>query len=136
MRRVVHASVIALALTTGVSAASRSNSATIVLAPPSSGTLTATSVWPRVGDSVSFAVTYPKQLDKYGVRIILNCFQDGVMVYGESEPYSSTFTLGANSVWGQTGGSAYCVADLYYWSGGTNPTFNWLATTNFTAAGY
>ena len=98
-------------------------------------TPTATTGWPALGDSVTFNVTYAKQLDKFGVRIQVLCYQDGNLVYGEAGPYNQAFQLGgAMSVWLQGGGPADCVADLFYWSYNGGQKFNWLASTNFAAA--
>ena len=135
MKRLLFGSIVGLALAAAsVSVAARgSNPATIVLVPPGGGAVP-TTIWPRLGDGVAFATTYPKQLDKYGVGVHLSCFQNGSLVYSETQPNTATFTLGGtSSPWRTTGGPAYCVADLYYWN---SQGFNWLAGAQFTASGY
>lgn len=98
---------------------------------PTTGTLT-----PRLGDYVSFTVTYPKTLDHYGVRIQVLCYQDGNLVYGMAGPYDYQFLLGGSmSQWYLNGGPAECHADLYYWSYNGGQKFNLLATTTFNADG-
>jgi len=83
--------------------------------------------------------------------VALSCFEDlngnGVtdmtvggpeQVYGELDPPSAVFSLGAgSSLWLEIGGSATCTADLmaYGWKGGVE-TVRTLATTgNWAAAG-
>ena len=136
MRRVLFTSLVGLALAAPtISAAPRTTDpSTIVLMPPTSAPTS--SVWPRLGDPVGFAVTYPKTLSHYSVRVQVACYQNGNLVYADAMPYTYTFTLGGSaSQWTINGGSASCVADLYYWGNGNGPNFNWLATTGFNAAG-
>ena len=106
---------------------------TIILnTPPSSASATP---WePRLGDWVTFTVTYPKTLDHYGVRIQVLCYQNGNLVYGEAGPYDQAFLLGgAMSPWYMNDGSATCHADLYYWSYNGGQKFNPLAWVEFAA---
>jgi len=140
MKRLLFGAAIALVLSTGmVSAASRDNVvATIDLnvpafaAPTTSGTTSA--IWPRLGDSVTFNVSYPKNLDHYGVRIQVLCYQNTVLVYGEAKQWDQQFLLGgAMSTWLLTNGDADCVADLYYWSNSGGQKWNFLAETQFHA---
>ena len=95
-------------------------------------------IWPSLGDTVTFAVTYPKTVEKFGPRIQVMCYQDGSLVYGEAGPWYQGFLLGgAGSLWlydSSTQG-ALCIADLYYWSYQGGQKFNWLASVEFDAAG-
>ena len=100
-------------------------------------TATVAESWePVLGDWVSFTVTFAKQVERYGPRVQLICYQGTTLVYGEAGPYEQSFLLGGgSSIWRTVGGSANCVADLYYWSyTGGQQQFNWLASTQFTAA--
>ena len=105
-------------------------------ARPSAGT------WaPNLGDWVTFTVTYPEKLERYGVRIQVLCYQDdGKLVYGEAGPYNQAFLLGGiMSQWYLSDGAADCHADLYYWSYNGGQKFNPLASVDFHAlsrAGY
>jgi hypothetical protein len=112
--------------------------ATIALNVPASQvqSFTAT-MWPILGDSVTFSVTFPKSVEKNGARIQLVCYQGETVVYGEAGPYNTTFLLGgSSSEWLNTSnGPAHCVADLYYWSYQGGQKFNWLASTEFDAGG-
>ena len=94
-------------------------------------------IWPSLGDSINFAVTFPKSAEKFGPRIQVACYQGDQLVYAEAGPYYQYFLLGgASSDWLNTSqGPAHCVADLYYWSYQGGQKFNWLATTEFEAAG-
>ena len=94
-------------------------------------------IWPAIGDSVTFAVTYPKTAEKYGPRIQVMCYQNGTLVYAEAGPYYHAFLLGgARSDWlNNSPGPATCVADLYYWSYQGGQKFNWLASVQFDAGG-
>ena len=106
---------------------------TINLAPPTA--VAATAGWPHLGDWVNFQVTFPKSVNKYGVRIQVICYQNGNLVYGEAGPYTQSFLLGGgSSEWLRMGGAADCTADLYYWSYNGGQKFNWLASTEFAAA--
>jgi hypothetical protein len=106
--------------------------ASIILNAPSQ---TVAPAWaPRLGDVVTFTVSYPKTLDHFGVRIQVLCYQDGNLVYGEAGPYSQGFLLGgAMSPWYLNDGAADCHADLYYWSYNGGQKFNPLATVGFSA---
>ena len=138
-RLLLGATVAFVCSTVAISAAPRTDAvATIDLnvpsfaAPTTSGTSSA--IWPRLGDSVSFSVSYPKNLDHYGVRIQVLCYQNGALVYGEAKPWDQQFLLGgAMSTWFLTNGNASCVADLYYWSYNGGQKWNFLAETQFDA---
>jgi hypothetical protein len=138
MRRIVMGSLVglALAVTTTSAAPARNDSPTIVLVPPTGIQTPTTTAWPRVGDTVAFVVTYPKQLDRYALRIQIVCYQNADMVWADAAPYDSTFVLGGTSSdWVITGGAANCAADLYYWSYNGGQKLNWLAATYFDVAG-
>ena len=119
-----------------VGAASPKNepSAIVLNTPRASGSATP---WePRLGDNVTFTVTYPKTLDHYGVRIQVLCYQNGNLVYGEAGPFDQAFLLGgAMSSWFMTDGPATCHADLFYWSYNGGQKFNPLAWVEFSAEG-
>lgn len=109
---------------------------TIILNQPPSLAGTAGSWEPRLGDYVTFTVTYPKTLDHYGIRIQVLCYQDGELVYGMAGPYDYAFLLGGSmSQWYLNDGPAQCHADLYYWSYNGSQKFNLLASTEFSALG-
>lgn len=140
MKRLLLGATVALVCSTvAISAAPRTDAvATIDLnipsfaAPTTSGTSSA--IWPRLSDSVSFSVSYPKNLDHYGVRIQVLCYQNGALVYGEAKPWDQQFQLGgAMSTWFLTNGDADCVADLYYWSYSGGQKWNFLAEVQFHA---
>src|SRR5678815_4917071 len=139
MKRLLLGAATAFILSTvAISAAPRTDAvATINLnvpgyaAPTTSSTPT---IWPRLGDSVTFIVTYPKTLEHYGVRIQVLCYQNGTLVYGEAKPWDQQFLLGgAMSTWFLANGDADCVADLYYWSYNGSQKFNFLAEAQFHA---
>jgi hypothetical protein len=98
------------------------------------GTSSDGSVWPSLGDAVTFTVTYPKSADKFGPRIQVLCYQNGELVYGQAGPYNGYFLLGgAMSDWYLNDGPATCRADLFYWSYSGGQKFNLLASTEFEA---
>ena len=92
---------------------------------------------PSLGDWVTFTVTYPKTVERFGPRIQVLCYQDGTLVYAEAGPHYQSFLLGGgSSPWlNNSPGPARCVADLYYWSYQGGQKFNWLASTEFEAGG-
>ena len=126
----------------GLSAGQRNSSerttepSTVTLNPPTTARTGSLSAWPALGDYVTFSATYPKQLESKGVRIQVMCYQNGDLVFGMAGAHDYDFLLGgAMSNWYLNGGPASCVADLYYWSYNGGQKFNWLASTNFDAAG-
>ena len=141
MRRFVFASIAGAALLAAtVSAAPKSETAaTIALTLPTGMVAAASSgIWPAIGDSVSFTVTFPKSVEKFSPSIQVLCYQSGKLVYGEAGPYTQSFRLGGSgSAWlyySSTTG-ADCIADLFYWSYQGGQKFNLLASTDFDAAG-
>ena len=139
-RLLLGATVAFVCSTVAISAAPRPDAvATIDLnvpsfaAPPTGGTSPA--IWPRLGDAVTFNVSYPKNLEHYGVRIQVFCYSlNGTLIYGEAKPWDQPFLLGgAMSTWFLTNGEADCVADLYYWSNSGGQKWNFLAETEFHA---
>jgi hypothetical protein len=89
---------------------------------------------PRLGSTVSFTAVYPGNVKTPRVEVL--CYQNGALVYGEAGSPTDTFQLGGGgSLWLTAGGSASCVANLYYftWNAGT-PGTTYLATTSFAAA--
>jgi len=131
MRRMLFGTLVAFMMAAAVTSAAgarNTNTATIALAGPTAPL----GAWPNLGDWVSFTVTFPKQLESKNVRIQVACYQNGNLVYADAQTYTASFELGGSaSQWWSNGGGATCVADLYYWGG--NGSFNWLATTQFTA---
>jgi hypothetical protein len=90
---------------------------------------------PHLGGSASFTVVFPGNVKTPRVEVL--CYQNGALVYGEAGSPDNIFTLGGGgSLWLDAGGSASCVANLYYftWNGG-QPATTYLATTSFDAAG-
>jgi hypothetical protein len=137
MRTASLALVAALVLPVATASAQRRNTepSTIVLNPPAAAR-SADAGWPRLGDWVTFTATYPRQLESKGVRVQVLCYQDSQLAYGMAGASDYQFLLGgAMSQWYMNDGAASCVADLYYWSYNGGQKFNWLASTNFDAAG-
>jgi len=139
MKRLILGATIALVLSTAMASATPRTDAiaTINLDVPGFAAVptgsTTPVIWPRLGDTVTFSVTYPKTLERYGVRIQVLCYQNGALVYGESKKWNQQFVLGGSaSTWVLTNGDASCVADLYYWSDG-GQKWNFLAETQFDA---
>lgn len=88
---------------------------------------------PMLGTSVAFASGYPTTTKNPWISV--DCFEGGVLVYGEGGGPSHTFQLGgATSVWNTVGGAASCTAELgdLYWKGG-HEYYTYLATTTFSA---
>jgi hypothetical protein len=142
MRRTVIAAlvlgVITLSVAPVVSAPKPSTTASSIVLNGPSGSPLATSLtaglWPQLGDTITFSVSYPKTVEKYGPRVQVICYQAGILVFGMAGPHNYVFQLGgASSEWLTNGGGADCVADLYYWSYNRGQQFNWLASTQFTA---
>jgi hypothetical protein len=122
--------------TGGVSAAAGRTGATLTLNAPPLAASAGSAIWPQLGDTITFTSSYPKQLDHYGVRVQVVCYQAGVLVWAQSTTAAGAatngFKLGGDSSpWKDTGGGADCNADLYYWSYGGTMQFNWLASTTF-----
>jgi hypothetical protein len=140
MKRTALGLAIALALSTTPLIAAGNNKtqpSSIILNTPTQVASSGTTAWePKLGDYVTFTVSYPKTLDHYGVRIQVLCYQDGNLGFAMAGPYDYSFLLGgAMSQWYLTGGPATCHADLYYWSYNGGQKFNLLASTDFDAAG-
>ena len=96
---------------------------------------TFSSTIPHLGVYVTFTVVYPTNVKTPRVEVL--CYQNGALVYGEAGSPSDSFQLGGGgSLWLTAGGSASCVANLYYftWNGG-QPGTVYLATTSFNAVG-
>jgi len=139
MRRVLFGSLAAcVLLVVSVSAAPRTEvQPAIALNVPVTLASTESTIWPALGDSVTFSVTFPKSVEKYGPRIGVMCYQGDTLVYGEAGPYYQAFLLGgASSIWhNDSQGPAHCVADLFYWSYQGSQKYNYLASTEFDAGG-
>ena len=141
MRRILFGLLAAFVLFAAtVSAAPRvATTASIALVRPTTSVFSSAeaSIWPGLGDAVTFTVTIPKSAEKFGIRIQVMCYQGDLLVYGEAGPYYQSFLLGGGSSdWlNNSPGPAHCVADLYYWSYQGGQKFNHLASTEFDAAG-
>jgi hypothetical protein len=93
----------------------------------------AASTRPALGSTVSFDTGYPKSTKNPRIEVL--CYQGGALVYGEAGGVNDSFLLGGGgSLWKDGGGSADCMANLFYfgWKAGTQ-TYNKLATTAFAA---
>jgi hypothetical protein len=87
---------------------------------------------PYLGGSVTFTTAYPSGTKNPVVS--LECYQNGVAVFGQvGWPAGSYLLGGIESDWMTNGGSAYCDADLQTYD--KNGAASVLATTGFTAAG-
>ena len=87
---------------------------------------------PALGDYVTFTTVIPSNVQNPRVEVL--CYQNDVLVYGESNGPDWAFQLGgASSLWLANGGPASCVANLYYFT--SHSTAVYLATTNFDATG-
>ena len=138
MRRFLIGSLVACVGAVTISAAPKPVApATIELNGLATAVATPNAIWPALGDSVNFQVTFSKSAERFGPRIQVACFQGDQLVYAEAGPYYQYFLLGgASSDWLNTSqGPAHCVADLYYWSYQGGQKFNWLASTEFEAGG-
>src|SRR6266508_136669 len=95
----------------------------------------AASVQPSLGSEVAFATGYPTNVKNPRIEVL--CYQGTTLVYGEAGSVDHSFQLGgASSTWLRVGGSADCTANLFYF--GTHAgrqTYNWLASTTFSAGG-
>ena len=91
---------------------------------------------PHLGGNVTFATTFSKKVKN--PRVSIRCYQSEELVYGEAGSYNHTFLLGgAGSKWLTNGGSASCVADLFFfwWPGNHPQEVHWLSQTSFEAGG-
>jgi len=113
------------------SAAPKSVTPTIALASSDVARTTA----PALGTYVHFDSVYPTTVKNPRIEVL--CYQDGSLVYGEAGGVNDAFLLGGGgSAWKDSGGSAACDANLYYfsWKAGKQ-TYNRLASTWFSAGG-
>lgn len=148
---------IAVALVFGTSVVSRTDPAGAgdVFAKTSTGSISLASVdgvysatlQPSLGDTVTFNVTVSNNVNN--PRVQLMCYQGGSVVYGETgsvaqavgdgtDPlgYSGFLLGGGGSIWKDSGGSADCVARLFYFGKKAGvQTFNVIASTAFAAGG-
>ncbi len=95
----------------------------------------AASVQPSLGSDVAFATGYPTNVKNPRIEVL--CYQGSSLVYGEAGSVNDSFRLGGGgSIWLSKGGAAECTANLFYF--GTHAgrqTYNWLASTDFSAGG-
>jgi hypothetical protein len=99
-------------------------------------------IYPSIGDYVTFTVTFPKSVEKYGPRILISCYQNDQLVYAEGGTYYQAFMLaGSGSLWvydqapGDRQAPAQCVAELFYFSYQGGQKWNHLADVSFEAGG-
>src|SRR5262245_34515236 len=78
-------------------------------------------IYPSIGDWVTFTVTFPKSVERYGPRIVVSCYQNDEVVYAGAGPYYQSFKIGgAGSLWvydeapADRQSPAHCVAELFY----------------------
>jgi hypothetical protein len=91
---------------------------------------------PHLGEWVTFSVTLPPLPGWADPRIQIMCHQSGVLTYGEAGPFDQPFLLGGgSSEWLTNGGSADCLADLYYWSYNGGQEWNGMQSASFVAEG-
>jgi hypothetical protein len=89
---------------------------------------------PSLGSWVTFTTVIPSNVNNPRVEVL--CYQNGALVYGEGGSPTDAFLLGGGgSIWLSSGGSASCIANLYYftWKGG-QPATVYLAATRFDAS--
>lgn len=101
----------------------------IALSGPSGSAATSLTL----GSTVTFATSYPTSVKNPRIEVL--CYQSGLLVFGMAGSVDYAFLLGGGgSIWLDNGGGADCTANLYYfgWKAGT-ATYNWLASTHFTA---
>jgi hypothetical protein len=87
-----------------------------------------------LGSLVAFDAGYPNTVKNPRIEVL--CYQAGALVYGEAGGVNDTFLLGGGgSIWLDNGGSADCVANLYYFGQHAGKqTYNRLASTTFSAS--
>lgn len=112
--------------------------------PPPDGppSISLTTPDPALGVTIYFAATAPERTSKkFDIRVQVLCYSqvDDVLIYGEAGPWDLGFLLGGGSSdWlnDRPTEAVHCVATEYYWSKVHGlQTFNWLAETEFDAAG-
>lgn len=89
---------------------------------------------PHLGELVDFTTTYPKTVKE--PRIVVNCYQNGVLVWGEVGTTDWVFKLGGDaSPWVDNGGPASCTATLndLIWHGSNMQEWVYLTDTSFEA---
>ena len=98
--------------------------------------------YPSIGDWITFTVTFPKSVERYGPRILISCYQNDQLVYAEGGTYYQAFMLGGSgSLWvydlapGDRQAPAQCVAELFYFSYNGGQKWNHLADVSFEAGG-
>ena len=99
-------------------------------------------IYPAIGDWITFTVTFPKSVERYGPRILISCYQNDQLVYAEGGTYYQAFMLGGSgSLWvydqapGDRQATAQCVAELFYFSYNGGQKWNHLADVSFEAGG-
>jgi hypothetical protein len=108
------------------------------------GQVAAPATAPHYAGTVTFSSAGTGRLKN--PRVYVHCYQFGSLVYWEAGGAGSTFTLGGGySLWvAAGGGSAHCIADLFYfkkagsnseWNGNGQQEYVWLASTEFDATG-
>jgi len=90
----------------------------------------------HLGETITFTTVFPSSTKN--PRIQVECYQNGVLVYGEAGSYDHAFLLGGGaSIWLTNGGPAYCDADLFdlIWNGNNPQQVVMLSSMGFDAAG-
>lgn len=116
-QRLVATAVVASVVAGGAAAASAatktstsSTTSSIALAAPTGGAAP-TSYTPSLGTNVSFITTYPGTTKNPSIEV--NCYQNGVLVWGTIGSVTDQYLLGgASSPWMASGGGANCVSTL------------------------
>jgi hypothetical protein len=146
MRRVIYGLVLSLTVfgVTVTAAPKQETPATITLNTVSTFAAGAdgSTIYPKIGDWITFTVTFPKSVEKYGPRILISCYQNDQLVYAEGGTYYQAFMLGGSgSLWvydqapGDRQAQAQCVAELFYFSYQGGQKWNHLADVSFEAGG-
>jgi hypothetical protein len=144
MRRIIAGTLVASALCAAtLSAAPKAQTpATISLNTTVASFSAASTIYPSIGSWITFTVTFPKSVERYGPRILISCYQNNELVYAEGGSYDQSFMLGGSgSLWvydqapGDRQAPADCVAELFYFSYQGGQKWNHLADTSFQAGG-
>ena len=91
---------------------------------------------PYLGEWIDFVTTYPGTVKN--PRVIVNCYQNDALVWGEVGLVTDSFKLGGDSSpWVEIGGPASCYADLenLIWHGHNMQEWDWLAGADFEVTG-
>lgn len=105
-------------------------------AKAASGSISLDQPSPALGDTVTFTWSASGLHGNQDPRIQVVCYQGADLVYGAAYAAGTPFLLGGgSSLWLERGGTAHCIATLYYWDFHPVQTFVELASVEFDAAG-